>query len=129
MNLKSVIILIFVSIPGMERFFSSQHPDRLWGPPNLLSNGYLGRFPQDHSPPSSAEIKNGGTIHPLPHTSSWRYLHSVMFHGYENTVLKVMNIFCGHSKCGSGWDKPPEMAYRNNWVSTLFGMRWVRNGQ
>jgi hypothetical protein len=26
----------------------------------------------DHSPPSSAELKNGGAILPLPHTSSWR---------------------------------------------------------
>jgi hypothetical protein len=25
----------------------------------------------DSSPPSSAEVKNGGTILPLPHTSSW----------------------------------------------------------
>jgi hypothetical protein len=26
----------------------------------------------DHSPPSSAEVKNGVTIIPLPQTSSWR---------------------------------------------------------
>jgi hypothetical protein len=26
----------------------------------------------DHSPPSSAEVKNGGAIPPLPHMSSWR---------------------------------------------------------
>jgi hypothetical protein len=26
----------------------------------------------DHSPPSSAEVKNGGAIPPLPHTSSLR---------------------------------------------------------
>jgi hypothetical protein len=26
----------------------------------------------DHSPPSSAVFKNGGTIRPLLHTSSWR---------------------------------------------------------
>jgi hypothetical protein len=25
----------------------------------------------DHSSPSSAEVKKGGAIHPLPHTSSW----------------------------------------------------------
>jgi hypothetical protein len=26
----------------------------------------------DLSPPSSAEVKNGGVIPPLPHMSSWR---------------------------------------------------------
>jgi hypothetical protein len=26
----------------------------------------------DHSSPSSAEVKNGGAIPPLPYTSSWR---------------------------------------------------------
>jgi hypothetical protein len=26
----------------------------------------------DHSPPTSAEVKNAGSIHPHPHTSSWR---------------------------------------------------------
>jgi hypothetical protein len=25
----------------------------------------------DYSPPSSAEVNNGGAISPLPHTSSW----------------------------------------------------------
>jgi hypothetical protein len=25
----------------------------------------------DHSLPSSAEVMNGGAIHPLPYTSSW----------------------------------------------------------
>jgi hypothetical protein len=26
----------------------------------------------DHPPPSSAEVKNGGSIHPLPSMSLWR---------------------------------------------------------
>jgi hypothetical protein len=48
------------SIPdrGREFIFSAARPDRLWGPPILLSNGYQGFFPwgwgkADHSPPSS----------------------------------------------------------------------------
>jgi hypothetical protein len=50
-------------------------PARLWGPPTLLSNGYWGFFPPgvkrperdaDHSPPSSPEVKNYGSIPPLP---------------------------------------------------------------
>jgi hypothetical protein len=34
------------SIPGSARFLSSpQRPDRIWDPPNLLTNGYRGPFP------------------------------------------------------------------------------------
>jgi hypothetical protein len=56
------------SNPGRGKiFFSSpKRPDGLWGPPSLLFNGYRGFFPGvkrpgrqiNHSPPSSAEIKN-----------------------------------------------------------------------
>jgi hypothetical protein len=65
------------SIPGSARFFSS--PQRLWGPPSLLFNEYRGALSSglkrpgreaDRSPPSSAKVKNGGAIPPLPHTSS-----------------------------------------------------------
>jgi hypothetical protein len=59
-------------IPGSVTFFSSQRPNRLWGPPSL-SNGdsFAGVKWQereaDHSPPSSREVKKGGAIPPLPH--------------------------------------------------------------
>jgi hypothetical protein len=57
------------SIPGRRKGFFLQPlcPDRLWGPPSLVYNGYRGRFPggkarpgrdADHSPPSTAEVVN-----------------------------------------------------------------------
>jgi hypothetical protein len=51
---------------GARIFSFPRCPDRLWGPPNLLSNGYEILFPPgvkrpgreaDHSPPASAEVK------------------------------------------------------------------------
>jgi hypothetical protein len=47
-------------------FSSSEHPNQLWSPPNLLFNGYWGSFlgvkgpgnENDHSPPSGTQIKS-----------------------------------------------------------------------
>jgi hypothetical protein len=55
-----------VRVPlGSRIFSSSRRPDRLWGPPNLLSVGYGGLLPGGQSnqgvklttPPASAEVK------------------------------------------------------------------------
>jgi hypothetical protein len=69
------------SIPSSERFLSSsQHPDRHWGFTQPLVQWVLGTVSPgvkrqgheaDYSPASSAEVKKGGAIIPLPHTSSW----------------------------------------------------------
>jgi hypothetical protein len=66
----------------VKKFLSpAQCPDCFWSSASLLYNGYRKIFPQenggrgcevDHSPPSSAKIKNVGAVHPLLHTSSWR---------------------------------------------------------
>jgi hypothetical protein len=70
-----------VRIPvGAKIFFSPRRPDRFWDPPSLLSNGYQGLSPgvkrqgreTDQSPPTSARSRISGSIHPLPHTPSWR---------------------------------------------------------
>jgi hypothetical protein len=46
-----------VRVPvGSRIFFSPRRPDRLWGPPSLLSNRYRGRE-ADHSPPLVPEVK------------------------------------------------------------------------
>jgi hypothetical protein len=51
---------------GSRIFSSPRHPDRLWGPPNLLSNGVPGALSPgvkrpgceaDHSPTAGAEVK------------------------------------------------------------------------
>jgi hypothetical protein len=56
---------------GEENFLYFTASDRLWGPTSFLSNEYRGAlFPgvkrpgrgANHSPPSSAEVKNGGPI-------------------------------------------------------------------
>jgi hypothetical protein len=46
---------------GGECFSSTSRPERLRGPPSLQPNGYQGLFlsgrESDHSPPSSADVK------------------------------------------------------------------------
>jgi hypothetical protein len=44
----------------------------------------------DHTPPSSSEVKNGGPIPPVPHTSSW---HSVQGHLYLFTSVQFSQTF------------------------------------
>jgi hypothetical protein len=84
---RSVLLYCSVSIPigwtasgwrfdaGQgQKDLSSHSPDRLWGPPSLLSNGCLGvkrsGRKADHSSLSSAEVKSGEDIFPLLHASS-----------------------------------------------------------
>jgi hypothetical protein len=71
---------------GSRIFSSPQHPDRLWGPPNLLSNGYRWLFLPgvkrpgreiDNSPKASAEFKKMWIYTPTPNTPSWRSAYLV----------------------------------------------------
>jgi hypothetical protein len=73
---------VAVRVPvGWGIFSSPRRPNRFWGPPTLLSNGYRGLFPRGKSGrgvkltihlqlvPRSRKC---GSIHPLPHTPSCR---------------------------------------------------------
>jgi hypothetical protein len=70
-----------VQVPvGLRIFTSPNRPDRLWGPPNLLSNGYRGLSLREQSG-RGVKLTNHlqlvprsrkcGSIHPLPYTPSW----------------------------------------------------------
>jgi hypothetical protein len=61
------------SIPDRDKrfFFFLQRPDRLWDPPSRHRGLFLWELKRaeleaDHSPPSSAEFKNGCAIPPPP---------------------------------------------------------------
>jgi hypothetical protein len=65
----------FNSSQGQDFLFDAQRSDRFWSPPSLLFIGYRDLFPPgvkrhwheaDHNFPSSAEVKNGGAIRPIP---------------------------------------------------------------
>jgi hypothetical protein len=67
---------------GVGEIFRSR-PDRPWGPPSLLYNGYLRSFPGvkrpgrgvDHPPSSSAEVKERLELYPYsPSGPSWPVL-------------------------------------------------------
>jgi hypothetical protein len=56
---------------GKIIFSSPRRPDRFWGPPSLLPNGYRGLSPgvklqgreADHSPQTNAEVKKKVTLY------------------------------------------------------------------
>jgi hypothetical protein len=78
----------------MARFISSpQCPDRLWVSPNLLSNGYRGRFPREQS---GRSVKLTTHLHLVPRSRMVAvYLHSpVCLHGTGTTLHFYLLHIC-----------------------------------
>jgi hypothetical protein len=70
-----------VRVPVRRRTFCSPRlTGRLWGPPNLLSNGYRGALSlgvkrlgreADHAPPAGAEVEKMWIYTSTPHMPPW----------------------------------------------------------
>jgi hypothetical protein len=83
---------------GHEILTTPQHPNRLWGPPNLPFNRHGGgggtgvkhqRCVAECSPPSGAKVKAGGAIPPSPHTFSWHGTYLVKRRYFTFTLINV----------------------------------------
>jgi hypothetical protein len=61
----------FSLLHGVQTGSGATQPPSQWAPGALSSGVKWPACEAVHSPPSSAEIMNGGAITPLPHTSSW----------------------------------------------------------
>jgi hypothetical protein len=113
-------VLGFDSRRGLGIFSSPPRPGRPWDPPSLLSNGYLGggglslgvKRPgreADHSPPSSAQVKEWVKLYLyFPNTPSWRgaqlkHRDNFILYLYNNSYTQHNNhkeqTGTGPSKC------------------------------
>jgi hypothetical protein len=64
------------------------------GAPTALSPGVkLLGHEVDHSPPSTAEVKNGGAIPPISHMASWHRDNSTSTKLYSITSKKTVILF------------------------------------
>jgi hypothetical protein len=63
--------------------------------PELKRPGYEA----GHSPPSSAEDRNGGAILPLPHTSLWRGAHLIEHRNDFTFLDSIQTLFMGTDSC------------------------------
>jgi hypothetical protein len=107
-----------VFVLGRHKKFccTQQRSDRFWGTSILLSDGKRGLFPRseaDQSPPSTAEVKNGGAIPPLYHTSSWPSA-KLITHRDTFTFLRIFSVFENYLRSVSGLHPSKPEVYLNN---------------
>jgi hypothetical protein len=89
---RSYICAMLIWFPAGARDFSLLYSIQTdsWTHPASYPIGTRGSFPggeADHIPPSSAELKNGGAMPPLPHTSSWHPLQLIIHRSHYYSML------------------------------------------
>jgi hypothetical protein len=100
---------------GWEFLSSPPRPDRFWGPPNLLSNGYQGRLPCWWSGRGVKLITHlhlvsrsrmRGAIPPLPKYAfkAWRYLKKAQgqLYLYQCLSFSLRVVTCLTTAIGAG---------------------------
>jgi hypothetical protein len=85
---------IFLFSITCRRPLGPTQPPIQWVPAALSSEVKWQEREADHSLPSSAEVKNDGAIHPLPHTSSWS-IASLIKHK-DNLPFLCPLLYCLH---------------------------------
>jgi hypothetical protein len=87
---------------GSRTSLFPRRPDRFWGPPNILSNGYRELFPREWYSGRGVKLTTHlqvvsrsrirGSIHPLLHTSSWRSAELLPTHVHVLLRERVLSV-------------------------------------
>jgi hypothetical protein len=123
-----------VSIPSRSnRLFSSPHrADRLWGPHNLLCNGYRGLFPQRES---GRSVKLTTHLYLVPMSTMVEvYLHSLMYlHGMvlNNYVQGQLYLYpLSHNNTLYGESRDTKIRFiLASFMWKIYEKRWFKKKQ